>query len=97
VQSVKEYELVVVVNDASTDKTRQLAEDTGTELAFFSLLNNFTYSQICVPISRRHDNPRFLFLLGANIKIFKALIATIKASRNSSFYTNLKIMENDEK
>jgi glycosyltransferase involved in cell wall biosynthesis len=29
VQSVKEYGLVVVVNDASTDKTKQLAEDAG--------------------------------------------------------------------
>jgi glycosyltransferase involved in cell wall biosynthesis len=29
VQSVKEYGVVIVVNDASTDKTRQLAEDAG--------------------------------------------------------------------
>ena len=28
-QSVKKYGIVVVVNDASTDKTKKLAEDAG--------------------------------------------------------------------
>jgi glycosyltransferase involved in cell wall biosynthesis len=54
----------------------------GTELAFFGLLNNCTYSQIFIPISERQDKPRFSSTLLSNIKILKSLVKAIVRIKN---------------